>query len=202
VAFRRIQNFLIVREVAFVSFVDQIAIELSAGKPDSRAELEPSLARFIVKNQAGRVLVPGCCFIPVDYFSGCEERRVIEARGDESDEIFIRIPAVDAAAADRAKYVESNSAKAIVVRIPLGGTFDDKPRVRHREESGMDRSGKSLTKSALAEDVETDRSLGTIPNRAARAAARDQLHAHPRPRRLPTSVKRGRQENERFHDHR
>jgi hypothetical protein len=148
------------------------------GKPSSRAEHEPSLARFVVKNQTGRFLVPGSCFIPVDHFGGCEERRVIETRGDESDEIFIRISAVDAAAADRAKYVESNPAEAVVVRIPLGGTFDDEPLLGHREESGMDRSGKSLTKSTLAEDVETDRSLDAIPNRAACAATRDRLHAH------------------------
>ena len=85
------------------------------GKPHSRAELEPWLARFVVKNQTGRFLVPGSCFIPVDHFGGCEERMVIEARGDEGDEIFIGISAVNAAAADRAKYVESNPAKAVVV---------------------------------------------------------------------------------------
>jgi hypothetical protein len=118
--------------------------------------IRPSLAHFVVKDQAGRFLVPGNCFIPVDHFGGCEERRVIEARGDESDEIFIRIPAVDPAAADRAKCAESNSAKAVVVRISLGGTFDDEPRLGHREESGMDRSGKSLAKSTLTEDVEPD----------------------------------------------
>jgi hypothetical protein len=186
-------------EVASFSFVEHISnlAELSVGKPDSRAELEPSLARFVVKNQTGRFLVPGSCFIPVDHFGGCEERRVIETRGDESDEIFIRISPVDGAAADRAKYAESNPAEAVVVRIPLGGTFDDEPLLGHREESGMDRSGKSLTKSTLAEDVETDRSLGAIPNRATCAATRDRLHAHPTPRRLPTSVKRGRPENER-----
>ena len=60
-----------------------------------------------------------------------------------------------------------------VVPIPLDGTFDDEPRLRHREESGMNRPGKSLAKSALAEDVETDRSLRAIPNRAACAAARN-----------------------------
>ena len=55
----------------------------------------------------------------------------------------------------------------------FGGTFDDEPRLGHPEESGMDRPGESLAKSALAEDVETDRSLGAIPNRAACAATRN-----------------------------